>query len=93
MPLDAVDETTTLQFVKGSHLWNQWCRPRYFATETNYLLDTDNPGFKPDRLFHDVPTKDIEAGKWPIIKWAVQVAVSSIACHLFICLSYISVKT
>jgi len=72
MPLDEVDEATTLQFVQGSHLWNRWYRPRYFATETNYLPDKDHLDFKSDRVYPDVPVKDIEAGKWPIIKWAVK---------------------
>ena len=77
MPLDEVDEATTLQFVQGSHLWNRWYRPRYFATETNYLPDKDHLDFKSDRVYPDVPVKDIEAGKWPIIKWAVKVLIIS----------------
>ena len=96
MPLDAIDESTTLQFVQGSHRWSQWFQPRYFATGTNYLLSGD--GHK-DRNYLDVPIDEIEAGKWPIIKWAVQVLrvpfqqlfivpvrqIRSVICRSFIC--------
>jgi hypothetical protein len=38
MPLDPVSLETTIEFVKGSHLWNKWFYPRKFSTFKNYQV-------------------------------------------------------
>ena len=38
MPIDPVSLETTIQFVKGSHLWGKWFYPRKFATSKNYKI-------------------------------------------------------
>lgn len=76
--MDPVPKNTSLQFVEGSHLWDQWFFPRKFATEKNYCLeetgDDDEPGDgSVGRQYQDVPLHDIETGKWPILQWECQV--------------------
>ena len=76
MPLDPIDESTTVQFVKGSHRWGKWFHPRYFATESNYECIEE---LTDDRVYHQVPVDEIAAGKWDIIKWAVKVSLVSLS--------------
>lgn len=72
MPLDEIDESTTVQFIRGSHRWDKLFRPRYFATETNYVVQQGN--HEPLDSYEDVPVDEINDGRWEILKWAVKVA-------------------
>lgn len=73
MPLDEIDEDTTVRFVRGSHLWGKWYRPRYFATASNYVT-TDQGETDRSKQFEDVPQDDIESDRWDLVQWAVQVS-------------------
>lgn len=77
MPLDDIDESTTVRFVRGSHRWTSRFRPRYFATESNYILLENNQQEKEelDQQYEDVPVDKIEAGQWDIIQWPVKVSI------------------
>ena len=62
-----------MRFVRGSHRWGKRFRPRYFATETNYILLGQQEKTELDQLYEDVPVDAIEAGQWDIIQWPVKV--------------------
>jgi len=81
MPLDDIDEATTVRFVRGSHRWGSRFRPRYFATESNYVIrllenEQEITGAQLDKHYEDVPVDKIEAGQWEIIQWPVKVFLS-----------------
>ena len=90
MPLDDIDEATTVRFVRGSHRWGSRFRPRYFATESNYITVVDNEqeitGPQLDKHYEDVPVDKIESGQWETIQWPVKVS-------LFFLLSSVNVDT
>ena len=46
-------------------------RPRYFATETNYIVENEERVSLED--YEDCPVDEIEAGQWDILQWAVKV--------------------
>jgi len=81
MPLDVVDESAAVQFVRGSHLWSKWYHPRYFASESNYLLQ-EHRQTDGGRIYHNVPVDEIAAGKWDILKWTAKVDsfVANLCC-------------
>ena len=60
---------TTIQFVKGSHRWGRWFCPRKFATNKNYLQETDYTG----HIFEDIPDIDGNISDYEILKLDVQV--------------------
>jgi len=71
MPINPVPLKTSIQFVAGSHRWPEWFHPRKFATEKNYPLKNGSTT-KIERQYVDIPVKDIDAGKWPILQWECQ---------------------
>lgn len=64
MPVDPVPLESSVKFVKGSHRWGKWFYPRKFASEQNYPIDNEEYEGK---IFYDVPTQDIENGKYEVI--------------------------
>ena len=63
MPVDPVSLESSVKFVRGSHRWGKWFHPRKFASENNYPVESAQ--FE-GKIFHDVPAKDIEGGKYEV---------------------------
>ena len=61
---------TTIQFVKGSHRWDRWFRPRKFETNLNYKVD--KPHVK-DKRWEEMLDIDAHPDDYEILQWAVQV--------------------
>ena len=68
--MDEIGEENTIEFVKGSHLWNKWFIPRKFANSKNYTpKDVSSEGHENNlRTYEDVPDVDnligVEKLKW-----------------------------
>lgn len=77
MPVDPVSEECSVKFVAGSHLWPRWLLPVKFASERNYPTkdgyeeENDEEGNLDS--YSQVPVDEIEAGKWPVLKWKCEV--------------------
>lgn len=61
MPLDPVPRDTAIEYVAGSHRWEQWFMPRRFVDHRNYDYA---PGAYPS-----VPDIDAEREKYRILGW------------------------
>lgn len=73
MPVDPVEISSSVQFVKGSHRWGRWFHPRKFATERNYPIEVKQMEEKEGRTFEDVPVDEIESGQLgELISWACE---------------------
>lgn len=65
MPLDPVDRATSVEFVAGSHRWQRWFAPRYFAGGARYY------GLEGTR-FEEIPDIEAERGEYEILGWAME---------------------
>jgi len=68
IPIDPVAEEATIEFVAGSHRWGRWFHPRKFATNKNYVVESDDK----HHAYEDIPDIDGDKGTYKILKWAVQ---------------------
>ncbi|XP_076031766.1 uncharacterized protein LOC143019692 [Oratosquilla oratoria] len=74
MPVDPVSEECSVKFVAGSHRWPRWLFPVKFASEKRYPTKEGLQEEEKDEegnlaSYSPVPVDEIEAGKWPILKW------------------------
>lgn len=61
IPVDPVDSETCLQLVKGSHLWDRWFQPVFFASDR--LLEGAEERFEP------MPDIDGNPDQYEILAW------------------------
>jgi ectoine hydroxylase-related dioxygenase (phytanoyl-CoA dioxygenase family) len=76
IPVDPVDQDSTLRFVAGSHL-GPWRMPRSF-------MDAEAKWF-PEGSLAELPDIDAEPERWPVLGWALEpgdvVAFHMLALH------------
>ncbi|NKB61517.1 MAG: phytanoyl-CoA dioxygenase [Gammaproteobacteria bacterium] len=62
LALDQIDQTTSIEFVAGSHRWNKWFRPERF--DKSPLFENDK-----DEVLPDI---DANRDQYEILQWAVE---------------------
>lgn len=69
IPVDPVGKDACVQFVRGSHLWDEWYFPRKFATSANYK--TSDPSVDTSR-YQDVPDIDGDPDRYDVLTYSVE---------------------
>eukprot|EP00873_Tetraselmis_striata_P001405 jgi/Tetstr1/421669/TSEL_012608.t1 len=74
MPVDAIPQEASLQFVRGSHAWGKWYIPRKFASGNQYECNSGSSNACAERTYHPVPDVDqlVAAGEVELMSWAVE---------------------
>jgi len=85
IPLDPIEESSSLQFVAGSHLWGKKFIPKKFEDQRNYGVEKEGlarsfPGQpNPDlsekqrsEMLNEFESLEVNQLAWPVIQWACQ---------------------
>lgn len=77
IPLESVDNDTSLKFIAGSHLWQKMVRPLSWADSSDFYDSSNsfkNKSFDNDEEYENVPSTDLifEKRNNKILSWALQ---------------------
>ena len=66
LPIDPVPQTVSLRFLKGSHRWGRWFRPRLTSGRELYEFGQD------DKPWESIPDFDAEIDRHEVLSWPLE---------------------
>jgi ectoine hydroxylase-related dioxygenase (phytanoyl-CoA dioxygenase family) len=64
LPLDPVARDTCVEYIRGSHRWGRWFRPKFFRKEAEFVAQ--------DPRFEELPDFDAERGRHEFLSWYME---------------------
>jgi ectoine hydroxylase-related dioxygenase (phytanoyl-CoA dioxygenase family) len=66
LPVDPVPRPVALRFLRGSHRWGRWFRPRLTSGQELYTFGADEKPWEP------LPDFDAELDKYEVLQWELE---------------------